>query len=474
MYPLLSEDRARLAQLLRDVLDIATDHLDVLDHRPAWQPPVTPDLQFLPGKGGGTPEALSRFITDWAPAFSGSAGPRYLGFVTGGTTPASLAADWLTSVYDQNAGGSTGSSAAALERQTIAWLRELFGLSDVHTGVFVTGSTMSNVTGLAVAREWLGQQHDVSVSEEGVAALGSVTLLSGAPHSSIAKAASILGLGRASLRRLPLLPGNREAVDVTALTVELESLRGRPAIVVANAGTVDTVDFDDLEAIAALKERYNFWLHIDAAFGAFAALLPSHAHLRAGLDQGDSLSIDLHKWLNVPYDSAVLFTRRQDLQLKVFHNASPYLGMPALPDPDFMHLTPETSRRLRALTAWFSLAAYGREGHAEVVARNTALAEQLGDKIMGTPHLRLLAPVRLNVVCFTLADNPTTEKIQATAQAVAATGEAFITPTHYQGTPALRAAFSNWRTSQADMERAFTAISSATAPRDGSAPEPGV
>ncbi|WP_393101519.1 pyridoxal phosphate-dependent decarboxylase family protein [Streptomyces sp. LN325] len=464
MHPVLAEDRARLTELLRSVSELAGRELAAVDARPAARLGPAPEPQPLPAEGTGTEGALARFAERWSPGFSGSAGPRYLGFVTGGATPAALIADWLTGVYDQNVGGGIGSSAAALERETLAWLRELFGLSEAHSGAFVTGATMSNTVGLAIGREWLGEQRNVSVSDDGVAALGPVTVLSGAPHSSVGKATSVLGLGRASVRRVPLLPGNREAVDVAALADALERMDGRPVIVVANAGTVDTVDFDDLRAIAALKERHSFWLHVDGAFGAFASLLPSHSHLTDGLDAADSVCLDLHKWFNVPYDSAVVFTRRQDLQVRVFHNSSPYLGPPSLPDPDFLHLTPENSRRLRALTAWFSLVAYGRDGHREIVARNTGLARRLGDAVIGVPHLRLLAPVRLNTVCFTLADDPTPDRVQAAARAIAATGEVFVTPTVYGHVPALRAAFSNWRTTQQDMERALMAITDATAP----------
>lgn len=224
----------------------------------------------------------------------------------------------------------------------------MFGLGEEHSGAFVTGATVSNTVGLAVAREWLGERLGLSVSRDGLAALGPVTVLSGTPHSSVDKALSVLGLGRSSLTSVPVLPGGREAVDVDRLDAALTALEGRPAVVVANAGTVNTVDFDDLRAIAALKERHDFWLHVDAAFGGFAALSPAYAHLTEGIDAADSVCVDLHKWLNVPYDAAVQFTRRQDLQVRVFHNASPYLGLPALPDPDFLHLTPENSRRLRA------------------------------------------------------------------------------------------------------------------------------
>ncbi|OJF13867.1 pyridoxal phosphate-dependent decarboxylase family protein, partial [Couchioplanes caeruleus] len=381
----------------------------------------------------------------------GSAGPRYLGFVTGGATPAGLAGDWLTGVFDQNAGPEIGSSAGDLERETLGWLRELFGLPDGHGGAFVSGATMSNMVGLAIGREWLGERLGVDVAQQGVAALGETAVFSGAPHSSIFKALSMLGLGRGALRQVPVRP-DREAVDVAALRAALAARAGRPAIVVANAGTVNTVDYDDLRAIVELRREYPFWLHVDAAFGAFAALSPAHAPLLDGLAEADSICVDLHKWLNVPYDSAVQFTRRTDLQLKVFSNAAAYLG-PLTERPDFLHHTPENSRRLRALAAWFSLAAYGRDGHRDIVTRNIASAQRVGARLAELPGVRLLAPVRLNVVCLALPGDQA-----AAARTIAETGEAFVTPTVYAGTPALRLAFSNWRTGEADEDRIVAAV----------------
>ncbi|WP_432169146.1 pyridoxal phosphate-dependent decarboxylase family protein [Streptomyces sp. 1222.5] len=461
MHPALAGDLSRLPELLQDARDFAARELTALAERPVAAAGRAPGRAPLPAEGAGAGAALTRFAERWAPGFSGSTGPRYLGFVTGGATPASVAGDWLTSALDQNLSGAGGSWAAELERETVAWLRELFGLCEAHGGAFVTGATMSNTVGLAIAREWLGERLGVDVSRQGAAALGPVDVLSGSPHSSITKAMSVLGIGRDRLRRVPLLPGGREAVDVTALEAALAGRDGRPAIVVANAGTVNTVDFDDLRAIAALKERYGFWLHVDAAFGAFAALSPEHAALVDGLDAADSVCVDLHKWLNVPYDAAVQFTRRPDLQVAVFHNASPYLGPPT-GEPDFLHLTPENSRRLRALPAWFSLVAYGRAGHREIVERNVTLARRLGAGIDALPGLRLLAPVRLNVVCFTLAGDPSQERVDALARAVAASGEAYVTPTVYGGVPGLRAAFSNWRTTRADTDRVLEALAAAS------------
>ncbi|MFD3324605.1 pyridoxal phosphate-dependent decarboxylase family protein [Streptomyces sp. NPDC058701] len=456
----LAADLARLPDLLDATRRAATAALETLDARPvvpaATAPAAPHDPEPLPEHGTGAAAALAAFQERWTPRLSASAGPRYLGFVTGGATPAALAGDWLTAAHDQNSNSALDGGGQDLERETVGWLRDLFGLSAAHTGTFVSGATMSNTTGLAIAREWLGERAGVSPAEDGVAALGPVRILSAAPHSSIAKALSVLGLGRNSLVRVPTLPG-REAVDPAALDRALADTPG-PAVVVANAGTVNTVDFDDLPAVAALKARHDFWLHTDAAFGAFAALSPAHAHLAAGLDASDSLCVDLHKWLNVPYDSAVQFTRRQDLQARVFQNSAAYLG-PLGDHPDLVHLTPENSHRLRALAAWFTLRAYGREGHREIVERDIACARVLGERLTADPAFRLLAPVRLNVVCFTLAEDPTPARLAALREAASA--EVFVTPTHYAGTPALRAAFSNWRTTQADAHRAAEALRTA-------------
>ncbi|MFE6871222.1 pyridoxal phosphate-dependent decarboxylase family protein [Kitasatospora sp. NPDC057692] len=456
MHPELAADLDQLPALLEETRRAAAAFLSSLDERPVVPRAEPPAAMPLVDRGGGLREALAAFGERWEPRLSAGAGPRYFGFVTGGATPAALAGDWLTAAADQNSNSSLDGAGQQLEREAVGWLRELFGLSATHAGTFVSGATMSNTVGLAIARQWLGERLGVDVAEDGAAALGRVRVLSGSAHSSVAKALSVLGLGRTALVRVPVLPG-REAVDPAALERLLAEADG-PCVLVANAGTVNTVDFDDLRALADLRDRYGCWLHVDAAFGAFAALAPEHADLVAGLDRADSICVDLHKWLNVPYDSAVQFTRRPDLQAEVFRNAAAYLG-PLGEHPDLVHLTPENSHRLRALAAWFTLRAYGRAGHREIVERCVAGARTLGEAVAATPGLRLLAPVRLNVVCFTLAEDPTADRLAALAAAVA--DEAFLTPTHYAGVPALRAAFSNWRTTEADVRRTAAALARA-------------
>jgi glutamate/tyrosine decarboxylase-like PLP-dependent enzyme len=334
-------------------------------------------------------------------------------------------------------------------------VRDLLGLPDTFGGAVVTGATTSTLTALASARQWVGEVRDVDVSTSGLAALGPVAVLSGTPHSSVFKALSVLGLGRESLRTVGTL-ADREAVDVDALRAALEAVdRGGtgPAIVVANAGTVNTCDFDDLAAVAALREEHRFWLHVDGAFGAVAASSPRFRHLLAGLEEADSVTVDAHKWLNVPYDGAVVLTRRLDLQGRVFASHGPYIPL-EVGDDTFVHLTPENSQRVRALPLWMTLAAYGRDGYAAIVERCCDHAAWLGERIAGHPAFRLLAPVRLNGACFTLVDGD----VGAFLGRLKSDGTAFLTPTIYQGVPAARVSVTNWRTRTQDMERTWEAM----------------
>jgi glutamate/tyrosine decarboxylase-like PLP-dependent enzyme len=412
--------------------------------------PETP----LPETGLGANAVLDLFEKHYAPEMANSAGPRYFGFVTGGSTPASIAGDWLVSTYDQVMSGSRDSVAHALERQTIKFLLQLFKL-DTFTGTFVTGATMSNFVSLATARQWVGEQSGIDFSEEGLGAVP-IRILSATPHSSILKVMSMLGIGRKAWIKIDTLPG-REAIDVAHLEKTLKTIDG-PCIVVANAGTVNTVDFDDLVAIARLKSRINFWLHVDAAFGGFAAVSPRFEHYVKGLELADTVTVDAHKWMNVPYDSAMQFTRHRSLQVKVFQNNAAYLGDPTA-TPDSMHLTPENSRRFRALPAWFSLMAYGKEGYRDIIERNCDAAALLGKYISESEAFELLAPVRMNVVCFSLKQAQLSmEEVKAFLDLVRDDGQVFFTQTNYKGRPAIRAAISNWQTSLEDIELAFRVL----------------
>jgi len=464
MHSQLHQDKLDFSAILNHTVDIASDYLNSQDtYAPGrWVDDIP--LENLPENGPGANAVLAYFRKHYADKIAASAGPRYFGFVTGGSTPAAVAGDWLVSSFDQNACGSNDSIAPQLERQTLHFLKQLFGIDEAYAGSFVTGATMSNFVSLAQARQWIGLQQGVDFSNEGLGGVP-VKVISATPHSSIVKSLSMLGIGRNSLIRPATLP-DREASDISALEKTLESI-SHPVIVVANAGTVNTVDFDDLEAIGALKQKFNFWLHVDAAFGGFAALSDKFSHLMNGINFADSITIDAHKWLNVPYDSAMQFTRHKKIQLQVFQNAAAYLGDPEK-SPDFFHYTPENSRRWRSLPSWFTLMAYGKAGHREIVERNCALASRFGEGIKSSPDFRLLAPVKMNVVCFTLNDPLiTAEKVQQFLNAVRDEGTAFFTPTVYKAVPAIRAAISNWQTGEKDIDTALEVLTAIRSEQSG-------
>jgi glutamate/tyrosine decarboxylase-like PLP-dependent enzyme len=451
----LKRDFENLGEILKHTAAIAQHHFDRLESLPPGRFISDIAMANLPEEGMGAVATLDYFERNFADKLANSIGPRYFGFVTGGSTPASVAGDWLVSAYDQNACGSNDSIAPQIERQTIHFFKELFGLDLEYFGSFVTGATLANFTGLALARQWVGEQRGVDFSNDGLTG-PPVKVVSATPHSSILKSLSMLGIGRKSVVKVETLP-DREAVDVESLENALKKNQG-PLIVVANAGTVNTVDFDDLEAIGKLKRKYNFWLHVDAAFGGFAACSKKYAHYLEGINHADSITIDAHKWLNVPYDAAMQFTRHKDIQLRVFQNSAAYLT-DAQKSLDYFHYTPENSRRFRALPAWFTLMAYGKEGHREIVERNCDVALYFGELIKSSEDFRLLAPVNMNVVCFTLNDDTISpDTIRKFLEAVRDDGRVFFTPTVLKGIPAIRAAISNWLTNREDVDLAFDVI----------------
>ena len=400
----------------------------------------------------GATAALADFRARHEAGLSGSAGPRCWGFVTGGATPAALAGDWLASAYDQNVSNDIGSVASQVERETVAGLRDLFGLPDHFAGAFVSGATQSNLVALATARQAVHARLGHDVAQQGMASVPPLRVLAGAAHSSILKAMAVLGLGRDALQPVATLPG-RTAVDVEAMATALAARDGQPSIVVASAGEVNTGDFDDLEALADLCARHGAWLHVDGAFGMFAALSPEHAPRLRGVERADSVTVDLHKWLNVPYDSAVVYTRAPEAQRAVFRASSAYLG----DSTDPLHYTPENSRRFRALPAWMTLRAYGRDGIAEWVQRDCALARAFAEGLHGIDGVEVLSEVHLNIACFALRDGDAAAR-DAFLDRLNRGGRVFMTPTVLFGRPGVRAALSNWMTQAADVEIALAAV----------------
>jgi glutamate/tyrosine decarboxylase-like PLP-dependent enzyme len=461
----LQQDLDHLPLLLEKALKESIAYLDQIDTH-LTSHAVNPSFTPIPlyNEGIGTEAVLQEFLTTYQSIMVATSGPRYLGFVTGGTTPASIVGDWLKTVYDQNAFNASGQGdiSSMLELDTIRLLLELLDLPLHFIGGFVTGATMSNFTCLATARQWAGKQVGKNIALDGMES--PFPVLTATPHSSIMKSLSMLGMGSRNIITVPRMGEEREAIDWVALEKELETRSGQPCILISSGGTVNTVDFDDMQAIAALKERYNFWWHIDAAFGAFAVCSPEHKHLLKGWEHADSITIDCHKWLNVPYDSAIFLVQEQHKSLKTetFQNANaPYLGDPA-EHFSYLNLLPENSRSLRALPAWFTLKAYGKEGYRDIVQNSIAMAQQLGTWIDCHPQLQLLAPVRLNTVCFTIAvHSKDRAKVNAFLSDLNHRGKVFMTPTHYRSAFGVRAAFVNWRTRPEDIQLIIQEIEAA-------------
>ncbi|MEO6228959.1 MAG: pyridoxal-dependent decarboxylase [Ferruginibacter sp.] len=461
MHQLLQNDLAEINSLLEAVKAESIAYIETVDHTATS---VQHQLDNTPKPGWnatGAMAAFNEFQERYKSVIVASSGPRYWGFVTGGSTPAAIMGDWLATVYDQNTQTlkGNGDNSALIEVETIQLLLKLFGLPKTYLGGFVTGATMSNFTSLGVARQWIGKQAGVDIAKDGVAAAPSINVLSATPHSSAIKSLAMLGLGSRNFIQVKTATGNREAIDTNDLEEKIGTLNGEPFILISSAGTVNSGDFDDFVAIAALKKKYNFWWHIDAAFGAFAACSPLYKHLVAGWESADSITADCHKWLNVPYESAVFLVKDtySNLQVETYQNSNaPYLGN-ALENFNYLNVLPENSRRLKALPAWFTLVAYGKEGYRSIIENNITLAKQFGELVEASESLELLVPVKFNIVSFTI-NSLEQDGITAFLDRVNSRGKVFMTPTVYFGRKGIRAAFVNWRTTAEDIQIAMQEI----------------
>ena len=422
---------------------------------PGTENRLAPLDEPLPEGGTGAPDAVTELARLGRAAATRSSGPRFFHFVMGGTTPAALGADWLTSAYDQIAlGWASSPFATRMEMIATRWLRELFELPPEFEGTLVTGATMANFTGLLAARSWWGEQHGFDADADGLAGAPAPRILSsGYVHPAAVQAAGMLGLGRANVRALSADAVGR--LDRDALERELAA--AGPAIVIANAGEVNNGDFDPIAEMAALAREHGAWLHVDGAFGLFARVTPQASELAAGVELADSIAVDAHKWLNVPYDCGVSFVRDPSRLSAALSIGAPYLPSPDDPRPHTSALTPENSRRARALAVWATLRAYGREGHREMVERHLRLARYLAGVVEARPVLELLAEPRLNIVCFRahpdgMSEDELDRLNRSLGEALLADGRVFAGTTVYDGKAAFRPAIVNWQTSERDVE----------------------
>ena len=458
--------REEFAEVLELVTRAARSYLDGLDERPVREPGARAAARSfrapLPEHGSGAPAALRELLDRGLEASLASSGPRCFHLVVGGNTPAGLGADWLTSVLDPLAYAWVVSPLAVeLERVVLDWLRELFALPELRGGLITTGATMANFVGLCAARQWWGERQGVDVALHGLAGLPPVPVFtSGYVHSSAVKVLGLLGIGRASVRRCAKDDVGR--VDLAALERGLAELGGRPALVIANAGEVNAGDFDPIAKIAALARKHDAWLHVDGAFGLFARVSPRTAALVEGVELADSVTVDGHKWLNLPYDCGFALVRDPALLARAFVYDAAYLPDPDDEEPVLGSIGPESSRRGRALAAWATLRAYGRAGVRAWVEGHLDLAQLLAKRVDEAPDLQRLADVPLCIVCFRYAPPgvPDEELDLLNARLGAALledGRFYVGTTRYGTRTALRPALVNWRTRASDVE-GFVAV----------------
>jgi glutamate/tyrosine decarboxylase-like PLP-dependent enzyme len=396
-----------------------------------------------------------------------TAGPRYFGFVVGGSLPAALAADWLAAAWDQNAGLFVlGPAAATVEDVAAGWLAELLGLPATASCGFVTGGLGANFGGLAAARNHVLARAGWDVERDGLLGAPPVEVVVGAErHVTIDVALRYLGLGSGRLRVVPADDQGR--MDAAALGEVLAPLEG-PTIVCAQAGNVNTGAFDPLAAICAAGHDHGAWVHVDGAFGLWAGASPALRHLVAGVEQADSWATDAHKWLNVPYDSGLVFVAHPQAHLAAFAKVASYLtpGQGGERDPD--GFVPEGSRRARGFPVWAALRSLGRSGVAELVERCCGHARRFADALAAADGVEVLNEVVLNQVLVRFPDpgGDHDGRTREVIRRVQADGTLWLGGTTWHGMAAMRISLSNWSTTDNDVDRSVAAILAAAGAAD--------
>jgi glutamate/tyrosine decarboxylase-like PLP-dependent enzyme len=402
----------------------------------------------LPEQSTASLEVLNLLDTYGSPATVGSAGGRYFGFVIGGTLPAALAANWMAGTWDQNAAYYVISPlAATLETVSLRWLLDVLHLPANAGGAFVTGATMANFTALAAARHRVLLDAGWDVEADGLFAAPPVTVVVGEEvHPSLIKALGMLGFGRQRVVRVPVDNQGRMRSDA------FPQIQG-PTIVCLQAGNANTGAIDPAQKILQQVRKAKAWVHVDGAFGLWAAASPAYAHLIAGYSEADSWAIDAHKWLNVPYDSGLAFVRDAESLRATMSISASYLPQGAHREPS--QFTPEVSRRARGIEIWAALRSLGRSGLAEMIERNCRHAQYAAQRFHQA-GFEVLNEVVLNQVLVSFGkDVAGTNHL---IEAIQRSGVCWVGPTIWQGHPAMRLSISSWATTDEDLEHSVETI----------------
>jgi glutamate/tyrosine decarboxylase-like PLP-dependent enzyme len=437
------------ADLLARTARHAEAYLEGVDRRPAGAPGTGDGLRVpLTDEGVPASTVIDELVAAADEGIVASAGGRFFGFVTGGSLPAAVAADWLTAAWDQNAGLYACSPAAAVVEEVVeAWVLDLLGLPESASVGMVTGAQMANATCLAAARDTVLSRAGWDAAERGLIGAPALTVLAGEEaHVTVATALRLLGLGMAGARRVAV--DSQGAMDPGALARELAAVDG-PAIVCAQVGNVNTGACDPVGAIAdACSGRA--WLHVDGAFGLWAAASPARRHLVAGLERADSWATDGHKWLNVPYDSGLAIVADRAAHRRAMTIAASYLV--ATEHRENFDYTPESSRRARGFPLYAALRTLGRRGVADLVDRCCDHASRMA-ALLADGGAEILNDVVLNQVLASFG-----ERTGDVIAAVQRDGTCWAGGTVWHDQPAMRISVSGWATTAEDVERSAAAI----------------
>jgi len=480
-------DWEKFRRVLHAAVDGVVDDLAGVREGPAWRP--VPDAvkdalrSPLPRAGEPLEATLARFDALIRPYPTGNRHPRFFGWVHGAGNAAGVLGEVLAAGMNANVGGREH-AAVYVEREVVAWFKELFGFPASASGVLTSGTSMGNLLAVVAARDAaLGEDHTAGVERDaardqrargdGARSARLTAYAAAGVHDSVAKALRIAGVGSDALRLIPV--DDRVSLDVAALRARIAQDRAagtRPFLVVGTAGSVDTGAFDDLAALADLCAEQRLWLHVDGAFGALAIASPAHAHLVRGIERADSLAFDAHKWLHAPYSVGCVLFRDESAHRAAFASEPAYLGRAqrgaAAGAPWYADYGLELSREFRALKVWFTLHHYGIDMLGASIARTCELAALLADRIRRSDDLELLAPAPLNVVCFRcvppgLEERALDELNAAVAVEVQESGAAVPSTTRIGGKLALRACIVNHRTREHDLDVLLHAVRAAAA-----------
>jgi glutamate/tyrosine decarboxylase-like PLP-dependent enzyme len=455
-----------MTQVLELAARLAADYLDSLD-TDRISPKIGPDelrarlARELPQQGVAADRVIRDLNEDAAPGLLNSSAGRFFGWVIGGATPASIAADWLTSAWDQNAAAHACSPAAAIVEEVVGdWLKDLLGMPSQASYAFVTGCQMAHVTALAAARHQLLSDRGWVVEKQGLAGSPPIRVLVGEHHETLLRALRLLGIGTNAVVQVAMTDDG--TVDPDALETALQSAPEQPTIVSLAAGDLNRGAFDPFEVICDMAHRHGAWVHVDGAFGLWVAASPRLRHLVRGVAGADSWATDAHKWLNVPYDSGIAFVAHPEAHRLAMTIPVAY-KVEVGGARDQIDWNPEWSRRARAIPLYAALRNLGRQGVADVVERCCDLAAELVERLAELPDVEIVSRPIINqgLLRFRDAGGDHDARTEQVISRIVDGGEVWFGPTTWNGMRVMRISVSSYRTSKADIERAVAAVAAA-------------